>query len=49
VEQVGECTTFADHFFPHAAARLVDSGVITCLSKEVYLPSCHHQGLLSRY
>ena len=48
-EQIGESTTSADHFFLRAAAGLFDSGVITCLSNEVDLPSRQHRRLLSRH
>jgi hypothetical protein len=48
-EQAGECTTYAEHFFPHAAAHLVDGGVITCLGNEIDLPSRQHQRLMPGY
>lgn len=46
VEQIGESTTFADHFFPHAAAHLVDGGVFTYLSNEADSLGRQHQRLL---
>jgi guanidinoacetate N-methyltransferase len=49
VEQIGESTTFADHFFPHAAAHLVDGGIFTYLSNEVDSLSRQHQRLLFRH
>lgn len=35
IEQIGQSTTFADHFFEHAAAHLVDGGIFTYLSNEM--------------
>ena len=49
IEQIGESTTFADHFFPHAAAHLVDGGIFTYLSNEVDSLSRQHQRLLLRH
>lgn len=46
LEQIGESTTFADHFFPHAAAHLVDGGVFTYLSNEADSLGRQHQRLL---
>lgn len=48
VEQIGNSTTFADHFFPHAAKHLVDGGVFTYLSNEIDSLSRSHQRLLFR-
>ena len=49
VEQIVESTTFADHFFPHAAAHLEHGGVFTYLSNEVDSLSRQHQRLLFRH
>jgi len=49
VEQIGESTTFADHFFPHAAAHLRDGGIFTYLSNEIDSLSRTHQRLLLRH
>ncbi len=46
LEQIGESTTFADHFFPHAAAHLVDGGIFTYLSNEADSLGRQHQRLL---
>jgi len=46
VEQIGESTTFADHFFPHAAAHLLDGGIFTYLSNEADSLGRQHQRLL---
>lgn len=46
LEQIGASTTFADHFFPHAAAHLSDGGVFTYLSNEIDSLSRQHQRLL---
>jgi guanidinoacetate N-methyltransferase len=49
IEQIGASTTFADHFFPHAAAHLRDGGVFTYLSNEIDSLSRAHQRLLLRH
>ncbi len=49
IEQIAESTTFADHFFPHAAAHLIDGGVFTYLSNEIDSLSRPHQRLLFRH
>jgi guanidinoacetate N-methyltransferase len=49
VEQIGESTTFADHFFPHAAAHLRDGGIFTYLSNEIDSLGRPHQRLLLRH
>jgi guanidinoacetate N-methyltransferase len=49
IDQIGESTTFADHFFPHAAAHLVDGGIFTYLSNEMDSLSRAHQRLLLRH
>lgn len=49
LKQIGESTTFADHFFPHAAAHLVDGGIFTYLSNEIDSLSRQHQRLLFRH
>ena len=46
LEQIGVSTTFADHFFPHAATHLVAGGVFTYLSNEIDSLSRTHQRLL---
>lgn len=46
IEQIGASTTFAEHFFPHAAAHLRDGGVFTYLSNEIDSLSRTHQRLL---
>ncbi len=49
VEQIGESTTFADHFFPHAAQHLRVGGVFTYLSNEVDSLGRPHQRLLLKH
>ncbi len=49
LEQIGESSTFAEHFFPHAAAHLKAGGVFTYLSNEIDSLSRHHQRLLFRH
>lgn len=49
IEQIAESTTFADHFFPHAAKHLVDGGVFTYLSNEIDSLSRSHQRHLLRH
>ncbi len=49
IEQIAESTTFAEHFFEHAAAHLVDGGVFTYLSNEIDSLSRAHQRLLFRH
>ena len=49
IEQIGESTTFADHFFPHAAKHLVDGGIFTYLSNEMDSLRRAHQRLLFRH
>lgn len=46
IEQVGQSTTFAEHFFPHAAAHLRSGGAFTYLSNEIDSLSRQHQRLL---
>lgn len=46
IEQIGGSTTFAGHFFPHAARHLVDGGVFTYLSNEIDSLGRQHQRLL---
>ena len=46
VAQIGESSTFAEHFFPHAAAHLSQGGVFTYLSNEIDSLSRTHQRLL---
>jgi guanidinoacetate N-methyltransferase len=49
LEQIAGSITFAEHFFPHAAAHLVDGGVFTYLSNEMDSLSRQHQRLLFQY
>jgi guanidinoacetate N-methyltransferase len=49
VEQIGESSTFAQHFFEHAANHLRDGGVFTYLSNEVDSLSRTHQRALFRH
>ncbi|NNF16908.1 MAG: class I SAM-dependent methyltransferase [Gammaproteobacteria bacterium] len=49
LSQIGESVTFADHFFPHAAAHLHEGGVFTYLSNEIDSLSRTHQRLLFRH
>lgn len=46
VEQIAQSTTFAEHFFAHAANHLVDGGIFTYLSNEIDSLSRSHQRLL---
>lgn len=49
VEQIAESTTFAEHFFPSAAAHLRPNGIFTYLSNEIDSLSRSHQRLLFRH
>lgn len=49
IEQIAESTTFADHFFPHAARHLVDGGIFTYLSNEIDSLSRSHQRHLLKH
>lgn len=49
LEQIGDSATFAEHFFPHAAAHLKEGGVFTYLSNEIDSLSRTHQRLLLRH
>ena len=49
VEYLSESVTFAEHFFPHAAAHLRPGGVFTYLSNEVDSLSRAHQRRLLRH
>jgi guanidinoacetate N-methyltransferase len=49
VEQIGKSSTFAEHFFEHAADHLRSGGVFTYLSNEVDSLSRTHQRALFRY
>lgn len=49
IDQVAKSITFAEHFFPHAAAHLAEGGVFTYLSNEIDSLSRAHQRLLLRY
>lgn len=46
LEHIGRSTTFAEHFFAHAAQHLVDGGVFTYLSNEIDSLGRQHQRLL---
>jgi len=46
LEQIGDSTTFADHFFSHAADHLVAGGVFSYLTNEIESLSRMHQKLL---
>ncbi len=49
LEQIAASTTFADHFFSHAARHLVDGGIFTYLSNEIDSLSRTHQRHLFQY
>ncbi len=49
LEQIGDSVTFAEHFFPHAAAHLVDGGIFTYLSNEIDSLGRSHQRALLRH
>lgn len=49
LEQIGDSTTFADHFFPYAAEHLCDGGVFTYMSNEMDSLSRSHQRLLFKW
>lgn len=50
VAQIGESSTFAEHFFPHAAAHLSRGGVFTYLSNEMdSLSRTHQRRLLAHF
>ena len=49
VEQVGTSTTFAEHFFSHAAAHLIHGGCFTYLTNEIDSFSRQHQRLLFQH
>ena len=49
IEQIAESTTFAEHFFSHAAQHLVDGGRFSYLSNEIDSLSRTHQRLLFRH
>lgn len=49
IDQLAESTTFAEHFFPHAAAHLVHGGIFTYLSNEIDSLSRTHQRLLFKH
>ncbi|MBL7494875.1 class I SAM-dependent methyltransferase [Frankia sp. CNm7] len=48
-EYVMRDATFAEHFFPHAAAHLTDDGVFTYYSNEIDSVSRRHQRALLRH
>lgn len=49
VDQIASSTTFAEHFFPHAAEHLVEGGVFTYLSNEIDSLSRPHQRALLQH
>jgi guanidinoacetate N-methyltransferase len=49
LDQIGASATFAEHFFPHAAAHLKQGGVFTYLSNEIDSLSRTHQRLLLQH
>ena len=49
VEQIANSTTFAEHFFEHAAAHLRKGGIFTYLSNEIDSLSRNHQRLLFKH
>ncbi len=49
IDEVVKTTTFAEHFFPHAAAHLAPGGVFTYLTNEADSLSRAHQRLLFRH
>ena len=49
LEQIAESTTFAEHFFPHAAEHLEEGGVFTYLTNEIDSFSRPHQRALFQY
>ena len=49
MEQIADSTTFAEHFFPHAAAHLNDGGAFTYLSNEIDSLSRTHQRALFKH
>jgi guanidinoacetate N-methyltransferase len=49
LEQVVESTTFAEHFFPHAAALLRPGGAFTYMTNEIDSLGREHQRLLLRH
>jgi len=49
LEQIGDSTTFADHFFPHAAEHLLPGGIFTYLTNEIETLGRTHQRLLFRH
>jgi guanidinoacetate N-methyltransferase len=49
VEQIANSTTFAEHFFEHAASHLRKGGIFTYLSNEIDSLSRNHQRLLFKH
>jgi guanidinoacetate N-methyltransferase len=49
IEYLGASTTFAEHFFPTAAAKLREGGVFTYLTNEIDTLSRSHQRSLYRF
>lgn len=49
VEYIAKSTTFAEHFFPTAAAHLRDGGIFTYLTNEIDSFSRAHQRLVFQY
>lgn len=49
VEQIADSSTFAEHFFEHAAKHLHQGGIFTYLSNEIDSLSRHHQRILFQH
>jgi len=49
LEQIGQSTTFAEHFFATAAEHLKEGGIFTYLTNEIDSLSRSHQRLLFKY
>ena len=49
IEHIAGSTTFAEHFFEHAAAHLVEGGIFTYLSNEIDSLGRGHQRALLRH
>ncbi|MCB1906475.1 MAG: class I SAM-dependent methyltransferase [Rhodocyclaceae bacterium] len=50
IDHIAGSTTFAEHFFEHAAAHLVDGGIFTYLSNEIdSLSRGHQRALLNHF
>jgi guanidinoacetate N-methyltransferase len=49
IDQIADSSTFAEHFFKHAATHLRKGGIFTYLSNEIDSLSRHHQRILFQY